>query len=181
MPSHVQQHRPHNFQPYDFMLNCSGRTAIALEHGPRKARVPQSFGLCAATILSVAAHAGPLSDPFHTDAQLQRDTKGLTDPSGHGCAIPGGNLTFPAAVSLALCRNPQTRSAWAQAHQQAAALGISESAWLPSISATASESRDFGQIADVNGNIESGAQNSGDVTANLTWTLYDFGARSGRI
>ena len=58
---------------------------------------------------------------------------------------------------------------------------VSESAWLPTISATGSEVRNFGQVADVNGNIESGAQNSGDATANLTWTLYDFGARSGRI
>lgn len=163
------------------MLNCTRGTAIALEHNPRKARVPHSFGVFAATMLSFAAHAGSLSDPFRTDSQLQRDTKGLTDPLGHDCAIPARDLTFSAAVSLALCRNPQTRTAWAQAHQQAAALGISESAWLPTITATGSESRDFGQIADVNGNIESGAQNSGDAAANLTWTLYDFGARTGRI
>jgi outer membrane protein len=143
--------------------------------------VPPSFGLFAATILSFTAHADPLSDPFRTEAQLQRDTRGLTDPSGHDCVVPGRDLTFAAAVSLALCRNPQTRSAWAQAHQQAAALGVSESAWLPSISATGSVVRNFGQIADVNGNIESGAQTSRDATANLTWTLYDFGARSGRI
>jgi outer membrane protein TolC len=100
---------------------------------------------------------------------------------GHDCAIPGGNLTFPAAVNLALCRNPTTRAAWAQAHQQAAALGISESAWLPNVSATGSESRQFGKVADVNGDIVSGSQKSGDAAANLTWTLYDFGARTGRI
>lgn len=146
-----------------------------------KAWVPQSFGLFAATILSFATHADSLADPFRTEGQLQRDTQGLTDPSGHDCGIPGRDLTFAAAVSLALCRNPQTRSAWAQAHQQAAALGVSESAWLPDISATGSEVWNFGQVADVNGNIHSGTQHSGDAAVNLTWTLYDFGARSGRI
>jgi outer membrane protein len=163
------------------MLNCSRGTAIALQHNAIKVRVPRSFGLFAAATLSFAANAGSLSDPFGTDAHLQRDTKGLTDPLGLDCAIPGGNLTFPAAVNLALCRNPQTRSAWAQAHQQAAALGMSESAWLPTISATGTESRNFGQHADVTGNIVSTTQNTSDATANLTWTLYDFGARSGRI
>jgi len=143
--------------------------------------VPRSFGLFAAAALSFAAHAGPLSDPFGTDTQLHKDTQGLTDPLGLDCAIPGGNLTFPAAVNLALCRNPQTRSAWAQAHQQAAALGISESAWLPSISATGAELRNSGQHADINGNIVSNTQNTRDAAVNLTWTLYDFGARTGRI
>lgn len=140
-----------------------------------------SSALFLAVALSSAPSAGSPPDPFHTEAQLQRDTSGLTDPLGHDCAIPGGNLTFPAAVDLALCRNPTTRSAWAQAHQQAAALGISESAWLPNVTATGSEARQFGKIADVNGEIVSGTQNSGDAAANLTWTLYDFGARTGRI
>ena len=163
------------------MLDSNRGTAIASQHNANKVRVARSFGLCAAATLAFAAHAGSLSDPFGTETQLQKDTKGLTDPSGRDCAVPGGNLTFPAAVNLALCRNPQTRSAWAQAHQQAAALGMSESAWLPTITATGSESRQSGQIADVNGNIVSGTQNSGDAAASLTWTLYDFGARTGRI
>lgn len=127
------------------------------------------------------AHAGSPPDPFHTGAALHKDTAEYTDPLGHDCTIPGGALTFPAAVNLALCRNPQTRAAWAIAHEQAAALGAAESAWLPSASLTGSESRDFGQHVDVTGNIVSGAQNTGDATVNLTWTLYDFGGRGARI
>jgi len=128
-----------------------------------------------------AAHAGSPPDPFRTESALHRDTAGLTDPSGHDCAIPGGALTFPAAVALALCRNPQTRTSWAAAHEQAAALGSAESAWLPSLSATGQEARDYGRHADVTGNLVSSAQNTGDAAVNLTWTLFDFGARSGRI
>lgn len=128
-----------------------------------------------------AAHAGSPPDPFHTEAALQRDTAGLADPLGHDCAIPGGALSFPAAVDVALCKNPQTRAAWAAAHEQAAALGSAESAWLPSVSLAGGESRNFGAHADVTGNIMNSGQNTGDATVNLTWTLYDFGARTGKI
>ncbi len=130
---------------------------------------------------AAAAAAGTPPDPFHTDAALHKETVGYADPLGHDCAIPGGPLTFPAAVTLALCRNPQTRTAWALAHEQAAALGSAESAWLPTVSATGSEARDYGQHVDVTGQIVNGAQNTGDATVNLQWTLYDFGGRSARI
>jgi TolC family type I secretion outer membrane protein len=128
-----------------------------------------------------AARAQTPPDPFRTDATLRKETAGYADPLGHDCAIPGGKLTFPAAVDLALCRNPQTRAAWAAAHQQAAALGSTESAWLPSVSATGAVSREFGEHVDVTGQTEAGPQNSADASVNLTWTLYDFGARTGRI
>ncbi len=133
----------------------------------------------AACALAADTESGP--DPFGTGKALHRNTPGLLDPLGYNCATPGRNLTFVAAVELALCANPQTRSAWAQAHEQAAALGKAESAWLPQISASGAESRTFGDHADINGNIVSSTQNTTDAAVNLTWTLYDFGARSGRI
>jgi outer membrane protein TolC len=84
-------------------------------------------------------------------------------------------------VDLALCRNPTTRAAWAAAHEQAASLGIAESAWLPSVSGNGTGSRVYGEHADATGNIVSDVQNTGDAALSLSWTLYDFGARSGRI
>ncbi len=129
--------------------------------------------------LAADTESGP--DPFGTDKALHRSTQGLLDPLGYNCATPGRNLTFTAAVELALCANPQTRQAWAQAHEQAAAVGKAESAWLPQISASGAESRTFGEHADINGNVVSTTQNTGDAAVNLTWTLYDFGGRTGRI
>jgi outer membrane protein len=90
-------------------------------------------------------------------------------------------IDLSAAVNLALCRNPQTRAAWAQAHVQAAALGSADSAWLPSVAVTGQKERVYGPHADYDGNIVDTPQNDGDATANLTWTLYDFGARTGKI
>ena len=124
---------------------------------------------------------GTPPDPFNTEGVIRKDTPGLTDPVGRQCSVPGADLTFQAAVSLALCRNPQTRAAWVAAHQQAAVLGSAESAWLPTISATGQEARQFGAHANVNGEIVSTDQNNTDATVNLTWTLYDFGNRTGRI
>lgn len=145
-----------------------------------KSSLPRVLTGCAIFLVGAGAGAAP-PDPFRTGDVLRRDTAGLTDPLGHDCAIPGGALTFPAAVNLALCRNPQTRSAWAAAHIQAAALGSAESAWLPTVSVKGDESRNYGRHADVNGDIVSTPQNTGDATANLAWTLYDFGGRGGRI
>jgi TolC family type I secretion outer membrane protein len=95
--------------------------------------------------------------------------------------VPAGALSLAAAVDLALCRNPTTRSAWAAARQQAAALGSDESAWLPSVSATGAETRAFGEHTDVTGNVVSTPQNTRDAAISLSWVLYDFGARDGRI
>lgn len=120
-------------------------------------------------------------DVFGTGAALRKRTPGLTDPLGRDCALPATALSLSDAVDLALCRNPTTRSAWAAARQQAAALGSAESAWLPSLSATGAETRAYGEHVDVAGNLTSSPQNTRDAALNLSWTLYDFGARGGRI
>ncbi len=91
--------------------------------------------------------------------------------------MPTGGMSLAAAVDIALCRNPTTRSAWAAAHQQAAALGAAEGAWFPDVSATGGETRSYGEHADAIGNVVSTPQNSRDAALNLSWVLYDFGAR----
>lgn len=140
------------------------------------------YACCALAMSSASWEASAAEgDPFRTDAALTHRTGDLRDPLGHDCAVPGGRLSFAAAVDLALCRNPQTRSAWAAAHQQAAALGSAESAWLPTVTASGGVAREFGEHVDVTGATEAGPQNSADATVNLSWTLYDFGARTGRI
>lgn len=140
--------------------------------------------LCSA--LSTIALADPTStafqpDFFATGASLQRRTQGLTDPYSHPCTLPAAPLTLSNAIDIALCRNPSTRAAWAAAHEQAAALGAAESAWLPDISATGGAERSFGPHQDDSGVITSSDQTTRDAAVNLTWTLYDFGNREGRI
>jgi outer membrane protein len=136
--------------------------------------------------LCAQVHADSQSDTFQPDvfrtgAGLQQRTAGLSDPRGRDCPLPAGPLSLSMAVDLALCRNPTTRSAWATARQQAALLGQADSAWLPTVSATGAVSRAYGEHVDVTGNIVESPQNTRDAALNLSWTLYDFGARGGRI
>jgi outer membrane protein len=138
--------------------------------------------ICLTVGLTVeAASAGELTDPLQTDSALSRDTAGLVDPLGRDCELPQGVLSFPAAVDLALCRNPQTRSAWAAARQQAAALGSAESAWLPDLTATGARQYTRGDYLNALGNEAPGLQSATDAAVNLSWTILDFGGRTGRI
>jgi len=157
----------------------------------RAYRARRGMSLCvAATVVSTAAGfamaADPKSDTFQPDAfrtreALRERTPGIEDPFGRTCALPAEPLSLPAAVDIGLCRNPGTRSAWAVAHQQAAALGSAESAWLPTIAASDAESRTHGPVVNSTGALVTTPQNTNDAAASLSWTLYDFGARGGRI
>ncbi len=159
---------------------------MTLVHFRRICRFGVAIVVTAIMASAIAAVADPLSDFFQPDVlrtgpALRARTPGLTDPLGRDCTLPAGALSLSGAVDLALCRNPTTRSAWAAAHEQAAALGGAESFWLPDVSATGAETRSFGEHADATGNIVSTPQNSRDAAINLSWVLYDFGARDGKI
>jgi outer membrane protein len=144
--------------------------------------------LLACTVAGLAASgatAGPIADPFGTEASLPR-VGGPAGPAGRDCALPAAPLELATAVDLALCRNPATRSAWATARQQAAALGVAESQWLPTLTGTASETRIDGTAASLGGPASPGSnarvsQRSTDAALNLSWLLYDFGGRGARI
>ncbi len=146
--------------------------------------------LLAATLFSAAVNHPAAADPksdffqpdaFHTGKALQKRTIDLNDPLGRDCPLPTRPLSLSAAVDLALCRNPATRSSWAAARQQAAALGGAESALLPSLSATGSKTRTYGTHVDVNGNTVSNSQDTRDAALTLSWTLYDFGGTYANI
>ena len=141
-------------------------------------------GLLAAGLVA-AAPAVPAIDPFGTETGLHR-AGGAAVPPGRDCALPAGPLELATAVDLALCRNPATRAAWAAARQQAAALGVAESQWLPSLTGTASETRTDGSVRLLSGTTTPGAsaqvsQRTTDAALNLSWLLYDFGGRGARI
>jgi outer membrane protein len=136
--------------------------------------------------VALPSGADPLSDTFQPDVfrtgpGLRDRTRGLTDPLSLVCPLPPSAVTLAIAVDIALCRNPATRTAWANAHLAAAQLGSADSAWLPSITGSDAESRERGSHVDVLGNIVESAQNTNDAALNLSWTLYDFGARTGKI
>jgi TolC family type I secretion outer membrane protein len=79
-------------------------------------------------------------------------------------------------VDLTLCNNPQTRSLWVNARIQAANVGVGMSAYLPTLSAQGSASRNSSNSA---GNTTHSTIRSASLTAG--YLLFDFGGRSATL
>ncbi|WP_348757774.1 TolC family protein [Candidatus Methylocalor cossyra] len=92
-------------------------------------------------------------------------------------------------VDQALCHNPRTRQAWANARFQAAQLGVAEAAYLPTINLTTSVSEtqntSGGNIATPvisSGLLQGRNQAQTRIMPSLTlnYLLFDFGGRAAR-
>lgn len=94
--------------------------------------------------------------------------------------VSGIRLTLADVVERALCNNPQTREAWANARVQAAQVGVSQSAYLPTISVGASQNR---SRIEGGGSRAPGATNLSQhsLNASLNYLLYDFGGRAAAL
>jgi outer membrane protein len=91
------------------------------------------------------------------------------------CDLPSldQTLALSDAVMTALCRNPQTRQAWATAMVQAADVGGARSAYLPTLTASLGRNRDSQSNAiPVTLNTRS---------ATLNYVLWDFGLRAANL
>jgi TolC family type I secretion outer membrane protein len=143
------------------------------------------FGLASAT----AAIAADLFDPFSVHALTRSSQTGsyASDKAAPPCAqddVVRTPLSLWDVVDRALCNNPQTRIAWANARVSAAQVGVARSAYLPSLSASAGASRnrsDGGTRVGtdlLSGTTPYNAQ-SGSLSAG--YLLYDFGARGANL
>lgn len=105
------------------------------------------------------------------------------DPLGTQALLPKQQATFVTCtttdltkslglsdvVMAALCNNPQTKIAWQTSLYQAAQVGVSRSAYLPTLSATGSV------LKSESSETKTGNQENIGVT--LSYLLYDFGKR----
>jgi outer membrane protein TolC len=93
---------------------------------------------------------------------------------------PAKTYSLPELIDLAETQNPETRLAWERARAQAAALGVARSELYPTLAASALAEINAGDtffgttfyrqtIQDIDGRLD------------LNYTVFDFGARSGRI
>ncbi|MBF0461659.1 MAG: TolC family protein [Magnetococcales bacterium] len=126
----------------------------------------------------------PWEDPLLTRPPVLDSGKvlpGDTDPPpcAGDIASDGAELLQPLAltraVDLALCHNPQARSAWAAIKVQAAAVGEARAAYLPTLSASGSRLND--QTRYPGSNLPATDLNSDTLSGNLSWRLLDFGGR----
>lgn len=134
--------------------------------------------VCSATHL----HAAP--DPlFVADKAPARSIRAQADTTPEiSCefSAPPVRLALSEAVERALCQNPATRAAWAEARARAALLGVARSAYLPNVGASASylaqrsSSRYEGRYAVLDAEIRPRTR-SGNLK--MSWTLLDSGLR----
>lgn len=116
------------------------------------------------------------ADPFGTETLLPAKPALHLDADGADpCAqaMPNGTLNLLDVVNLALCKNPQTREAWASARVQAAQVGVSKAGYLPSTTLGASRTQSW---AD---GVSGTSQRS--VGLSLSYLLYDFGTRAANL
>lgn len=119
-------------------------------------------------------------DVFSTSDMVPLTPAGSVLPWKEGgiCEFAGEKnpLALPDVVERALCKNPQTREAWANTRYQAAQVGIGRSAYLPSISGSGSATLNYSASRG-----SSDTYNQENAGISLDYVLYDFGARDATL
>lgn len=111
------------------------------------------------------------------NAALEWDRLATSDPCV-AQALPDKPWTLLDVVQRALCHNPQTRQAWANARFQAEQVGVNQAAYLPSVTLSATASRNA-TTSFTNTGIP--IQNQLRPTLSLNYLLFDFGGREARL
>lgn len=126
-------------------------------------------------VFPLAALAG--SDPLLTEEYIVPGVFPQTaDPSLCDREKIKKPLVLADVVDLTLCNNPQTRTLWVNARIQAANVGVGMSAYLPTLSAQGSVSRNFSNSAG-----QTTSYNSRSASLTAGYLLFDFGGRSGTL
>ena len=133
------------------------------------------------TSLALAQRAPVSPDhPWHGlgEARIEADAKNLAEATLN--FDPEKTYSLPELIDLAESHNPETRVAWERARAQAAAWGVAHSELYPTVAAAALAGVDREQAYLANRFFR---QTIGDfeVALNLNYTIFDFGARAGRI
>ncbi len=151
----------------------------------RRTRWPVTLATIAVIGLLVAAPCAHAFDVLRTEGGISETPAGsiVPDPAGCQFGTPTRPLLLAEAVERALCASPKTRGAWAEVKAQAAGLGAAGAAYLPTITGNGQVVRDS-SVTDVTGHPTLSSATLSTVnteSVQLSWTLYDFGARSAAV
>ncbi|MCX5875930.1 MAG: TolC family protein [Deltaproteobacteria bacterium] len=147
---------------------------------PRTAAAMLVAGLIWPTLVLAFDPLYPFVDPLRTMPEVV-DT---------GVILPGDTAPIPCsvqkdfsrplalaeAVDLALCNNPQIRSAWADIKIQAGAVGEARAAYLPALTGSLNRTKDQIRYSDTRYPSSNITRNTAQGT--LSWRIFDFGGRS---
>jgi outer membrane protein len=139
-----------------------------------------AFFCCSKRAFGQTAPSSP-DHPWHAPATEQRlEVEGKAVLSSGFSVDPAKTYTLSELVDLAESHNPQTRLAWERARSQAAALGVARSELYPTLVAVALSETQRIQILFGSQFYRQVIQDFA-VAVELNYTIFDFGARSGRI
>ena len=118
--------------------------------------------------------------PWHTsdERRIMSDGKRVRQPALP--IEPDKAYSLAELIDLAEAHNPETRVAWENARAQAAALGIARSELYPTLSAAALSGVDREEIP-LGTRFYRHTDPAVQVALDLNYTIFDFGARRGRI
>ena len=137
------------------------------------------------TVLAIGrsfAQSPPASPdrPWHSreERQIVTDARHFLSPPLP--IEPARVYSLAELIDLAEAHNPETRVAWESARAQAAALGIARSDLFPTLVAIALANVDRSEEA-LGSQFYRQTQPTFQASLDLTYTVFDFGARRGRI
>lgn len=150
-------------------------------------KIRKLMAACLATLLGMSAARGQMFDVYRTRQQVSvTPAAPMLKNASCTAEVTDRPLELEDAILQAVCASPQAREAWANARTQAAAVGIGESAYLPTLTATGSYGRENSRISydypDLGRSIAA-SQNSSSLRGalNLSWVLFDFGKRGAAL
>lgn len=134
------------------------------------------------SIRAVQAQSAPASSdrPWPTSIELKMEADASNISDSRFSVDPAKTYSLPELIDLAQAHNPATRVSWERAHAQAASLGIARSELYPTL-AVAALSQTTRQEAFFGSRFYGQVVQDFEVQADLNYTLFDFGGRSGRI
>jgi outer membrane protein len=128
------------------------------------------------------AQTAPLSPdrPWHSKQEQQIESDSTHFPESRFSIEPDRTYSLAELIDLAEAHNPETRFAWESARAQLAALGIARSELYPMIAAIALSQTDRGE-ANLGDRFYRQTEQAFEGALELNYTVFDFGARAGRI
>jgi len=118
--------------------------------------------------------------PWYAPDKQEIEENAKRIPNAGFAIDPSKAYTLPELIDLAESHNPETRFAWERAVAQAADLGIAQSELYPALTAAILSETQRAQILFGPIFVRQTVQNF-EVNLALNYTVFDFGARAGRI
>jgi outer membrane protein len=140
--------------------------------------------LCLAMVLasSAIAQSAPVSwnRPWHSSEEQKFVHEAMPERIHELPDSPVKTYSLAELIDMAESNNPETRVAWERARAQAASFGVARSELYPTLSAAAlsQTSRDEAFFGN---RFNAQAVQDFELALDLSYTVFDFGARRGRI